>query len=43
LKELKQPKLNVKVNTENAFIGQNQQFNVNKQNEQQQDEIIEPK
>lgn len=43
LKELKQPKLNVKVNTENAFIGQNQQFNVNKQNEQQQSEIIEPK
>ena len=43
LKELKQPKLNVKVNTENAFIGQNQQFNVNKQNEQQQNEIIEPK
>lgn len=43
LKELKQPKLNVRVNTENAFIGQNQQFNVNKQNEQQQSEIIEPK
>ena len=43
LKELKQPKLNVKVNTKNAFIGQNQQFNVNKQNEQQQSEIIEPK
>ena len=43
LKELKQPKLNVKVNTENAFIGQNQQFNVNKQNKQQQSEIIEPK
>lgn len=43
LKELKQPKLNVKVNTENAFIGQNQQFNVSKQNEQQQNEIIEPK
>jgi len=43
LKELKQPKLNVKVNTENAFIGQNQQFNVNRQNEQQQSEIIEPK
>jgi len=43
LKELKQPKLNVKVNTENAFIGQNQQFNVNKQNDQQQSEIIEPK
>lgn len=42
LKELKQPKLNVKVNTENAFIGQNQQFNVNKQNDQQS-EIIEPK
>lgn len=43
LKELKQPKLNVKVNTENAFIGQNQQFNVNRQNDQQQNEIIEPK
>src|SRR3989344_2756752 len=42
LKELKQPKLNVKVNTENAFIGQNQQFNVNRQNDQQQNEIIEP-
>lgn len=43
LKELKQPKMNIKVNTENAIIGQNQQFNVNKQNEQQQSEIIEPK
>lgn len=43
LKELKQPQLNVKVNTKNAFIGQNQQFNVNKQNDQQQSEIIEPK
>ena len=43
LRELKQPKLNVKVNSENAFIGQNQQFNANKQAEQQQNEIIEPK
>jgi len=43
LKELKQPKLNVKVNTKSAFIGENQQFNVNKQNEQQENEIIEPK
>jgi len=38
LKELKQPKLNVRVNTKNAFVGENQQFNVNKQ-----DENIEPK
>lgn len=30
LKELKQPQLNIKVNTENAFIAQNQQFNVDK-------------
>ncbi len=41
LKELKQPALNVKV--KNAIIGQNQQFNVNRQDSQQQDEIIEPK
>lgn len=41
LKELKQPKLDVKINTKNAFIG-NQQFNVNKQDDQQ-NEIIEPK
>jgi len=41
LKELKQPSLNVKV--KNAIIGQNQQFNMNKQDNQQQDEIIEPK
>lgn len=41
LKELKQPALNVKV--KNAIIGQNQQFNVNTQDNQQQDEIIEPK
>ncbi len=41
LKELKQPALNVKV--KNAIIGQNQQFNVNRQDNQQQDEIIEPK
>lgn len=27
LKELKQPKLNIKVNTENAYIAQNQQIN----------------
>lgn len=40
LKELKQPTLNVKV--KNAIIGQNQQFNLNKQG-QQQDEINEPK
>ena len=40
LKELKQPSLNIKV--KNAIIGQNQQFNMNKQNDQQ-DEIIEPK
>jgi len=39
LKELKQPKLNVKVNTRSAFIGENQQFNVNKQ----KNENIEPK
>jgi len=32
LKELKQPKLNVKVNTKNAFVAQNQQFNTNKKN-----------
>ena len=45
LKELKQPKLNVKVNTENAFISQNQQFNVNKQNDKQDEnnENINPK
>ncbi len=43
LKELKQPKLNVRVNTKSAFIGENQQFNVNKQDNQQQDEINEPK
>ncbi len=41
LRELKQPALNVKV--KNAIIGQNQQFNVNRQESQQQDEIIEPK
>ncbi|MEK7539572.1 MAG: hypothetical protein AAB595_02975 [Patescibacteria group bacterium] len=34
LKELKQPRLNIKVTTENAFIAQNQQVNVdNKNNE----------
>lgn len=43
LKELKQPKLNVRVNTKNAFVGENQQFNVNKQDNQKQDENIEPK
>lgn len=42
LKELKQPKLDVNVRTKNAFISQNQEFNVNKQNDKQ-DEIIEPK
>jgi len=41
LKELKQPSLNVKV--KNAIIGQNQQFNVNRQDAQQEDEIIKPK
>lgn len=35
LKELKQPKLNIKVNTDAAFFGQNQQFNVNKEYEQE--------
>ena len=34
LKELKQPKLDVKVNTKNAFISHNQQFNTGKQNEE---------
>ena len=43
LKELKQPKLNIKVTTENAFIGQNQQFNANQQGGHKQDETIEPK
>ena len=38
LKEIKQPKLDIKVNTKNAFIGNQQQFNVDKQNEN-----IEPK
>ncbi|MCX6722460.1 MAG: hypothetical protein NT094_00120 [Candidatus Staskawiczbacteria bacterium] len=32
LKELKQPRLNIKVTTENAFIAQNQQVNVDKKN-----------
>lgn len=32
LKELKQPRLNIKVTTENAFIAQNQQINVDKKN-----------
>lgn len=32
LKELKQPKLNIKVTAENAFIAQNQQVNVDKKN-----------
>jgi hypothetical protein len=41
LKELKQPKLDVRVNTKTAFIG-NQQFNVNKQDDRQ-NEIIKPK
>ena len=30
LKEMKQPGLNVKINAGNAFVGQNQQFNLNK-------------
>jgi len=34
LKEMKQPGLNVKINTENAFVAHNQQFNINKPNEQ---------
>jgi len=42
LKELKQPKLNVNVKTKTAFVAQNQQFNVNKQDDQQ-NENIEPK
>jgi len=37
LKELKQPKLNIKVNTKSAFIGQNQQFNLDN------NEIVKPK
>jgi len=37
LKELKQPKLNIKVNAKTAFVGQNQQFNT------KQNETIEPK
>jgi hypothetical protein len=32
LKQLKCPQMNIKVNTENAFISQNQQFNVNNKN-----------
>ena len=43
LKEMKQPKLNVKINTDNAFVSQNQQFNMSRQNDQQENEIIEPK
>jgi len=42
LKELKQPKLNVKVNTNTAFIGQNQQFNAGKPSETTKDEINDP-
>lgn len=38
LKELKQPKMNIKVTTENAYIAQNQQVNSIASNE-----IIEPK
>jgi len=30
LKEMKQPGLNVKINAGNAFVAQNQQFNLNK-------------
>jgi hypothetical protein len=36
LKEMKQPGLNVKIHAGNAFVGQNQQFNLNKH------ETIEP-
>jgi hypothetical protein len=43
LKEMKQPKLNIKVTTENAFIGQNQQFNASQQPNNQPNEIIKPK
>jgi hypothetical protein len=32
LKELKQPQLNIKVTTKNAFVSQNQQINVDKKN-----------
>ena len=39
LKELKQPKLNIKVTTENAFIAQNQQINAGQPNS----ENIHPK
>ena len=39
LKELKQPKLNIKVTTENAFIAQNQQVNAGSPN----NENIQPK
>jgi len=45
LKELKQPKLNVKVRTDSAFIAQNQQLNINPLNRDKpnENENIEPK
>ena len=44
LKELKQPKLDVKVRTDNAYIAQNQQLNINpNKDSSNKDENIEPK
>lgn len=43
LKELKQPKLNVKVNTENAFFAQNQQVINERPSDEQPIETIKPK
>lgn len=40
LKEMKQPGLNVKINAGNAFVAHNQQFNLNKN---ENNETIEPK
>ncbi len=40
LKEMKQPGLNVKINAGNAFVGHNQQFNLNKN---ENNETNEPK
>ena len=39
LKELKQPRINIKVKTDNAYLAQNQQININSE----KDENIEPK
>jgi len=45
LKELKQPKLNIKVRTDSAYIAQNQQLNINPPNKDNpnKNENIEPK